>query len=63
MNRGQTFYRFNFHNDLVGDQLQELDRAAAQLNVSRQAVIKIFVRQALDQQQFGPAREKDKLSP
>ena len=29
--------------------LRELDEAAAQLNVSRQAVIKTFIRQALDQ--------------
>ena len=31
------------------DMLQELDVAARELNVSRQAVIKIFVRQALNQ--------------
>jgi hypothetical protein len=35
--------------DFTGDMLQELDRAASELNVSRQAVIKVFLRQALDQ--------------
>jgi metal-responsive CopG/Arc/MetJ family transcriptional regulator len=30
--------------------LEELDRAAKELNVSRQAVIKTLIRQALDQQ-------------
>lgn len=36
--------------DFAQDMLQELDAAASQLNVSRQAVIKLFVRQALNQQ-------------
>jgi hypothetical protein len=35
--------------DLTATMLKELDRAAAELNVSRQAVIKTLVRQALDQ--------------
>jgi hypothetical protein len=35
--------------DLTAAMLKELDRAAAELNVSRQAVIKTLVRQALDQ--------------
>ena len=35
--------------DFAKDMLQELDAAARELNVSRQAVIKIFVRQALNQ--------------
>jgi metal-responsive CopG/Arc/MetJ family transcriptional regulator len=30
--------------------LEELDRAAKELNISRQAVIKTLIRQALDQQ-------------
>jgi len=34
--------------DLTAGMLQELDRAALELNVSRQAVIKTLVRQALD---------------
>jgi Ribbon-helix-helix protein, copG family len=35
--------------DLTAEMLQELDQAAQALNVSRQAVIKTLVRQALDQ--------------
>jgi hypothetical protein len=35
--------------DLTAPMLEELDRAAQELNVSRQAVIKTLVRQALDQ--------------
>jgi metal-responsive CopG/Arc/MetJ family transcriptional regulator len=35
--------------DLTAEMLEELDRAARDLNVSRQAVIKTLVRQALDQ--------------
>ena len=34
--------------DFTSSMLNELDQAAGQLNVSRQAVIKTFVRQALD---------------
>jgi hypothetical protein len=35
--------------DITTAMLQELDKAAQELNVSRQAVIKTLVRQALDQ--------------
>ena len=35
--------------DLTAAMLEELDRAAQDLNVSRQAIIKTLVRQALDQ--------------
>jgi hypothetical protein len=35
--------------DLAAGMLEELDNAARELNVSRQAVIKTLVRQALDQ--------------
>lgn len=35
--------------DFAAPMLDELDRAAKELNVSRQAVIKILIRQALDQ--------------
>ena len=35
--------------DVTAAMLEELDRAAKELNVSRQAVIKTLVRQALDQ--------------
>ena len=49
-NRGrmmQPIQRVNL--DLTEGMLQELDQAAAALNVSRQAVIKTLLRQALDQ--------------
>ncbi|MFZ0308575.1 MAG: ribbon-helix-helix protein, CopG family [Candidatus Sulfotelmatobacter sp.] len=36
--------------DLAPGMLEELDRAAKELNISRQAVIKSLIRQALDQQ-------------
>jgi hypothetical protein len=36
--------------DLTSGMLEELDRAAQDLNISRQAVIKTLIRQALDQQ-------------
>ena len=35
--------------DFTSSMLNELDRASRELNVSRQAVIKTFLRQALDQ--------------
>lgn len=35
--------------DVTSAMLEELDRAALELNISRQAVIKTLVRQALDQ--------------
>jgi hypothetical protein len=35
--------------DITASMLEELDKAARELNVSRQAVIKTLVRQALDQ--------------
>jgi hypothetical protein len=49
-NRGrlvQPIQRVNV--DFSLSMLQELDRAAAELNISRQAVIKTLVRQGLDQ--------------
>jgi hypothetical protein len=36
--------------DLAAGMLEELDRAAKELNISRQAVIKTLIRQALDRQ-------------
>ncbi|MGC1648676.1 MAG: ribbon-helix-helix protein, CopG family [Candidatus Sulfotelmatobacter sp.] len=36
--------------DVAAGMLEELDRAAKELNISRQAVIKTLIRQALDQQ-------------
>ena len=44
--------------DLTQDMLRELDSRAARLNVSRQAVIKTLLRQALDQD--GPRRPSSK---
>lgn len=35
--------------DFAVEMLQELDQVAAELNISRQAVIKSYLRQALDQ--------------
>ena len=35
--------------DFTADMLRELDQLAAELNISRQAVIKSYLRQALDQ--------------
>jgi hypothetical protein len=46
--------------DLTAAMLDELDRAAADLNVSRQAVIKTLVRQALDQHYLAQRSRKDK---
>ena len=49
-NRGQMMQPIQRVNvDFTGSMVEELDRAAAELNVSRQAVIKAFVRQCLDQ--------------
>jgi metal-responsive CopG/Arc/MetJ family transcriptional regulator len=45
--------------DLAAGMLDELDQAAKELNVSRQAVIKTLIRQALDQQYL--ARERRSL--
>ncbi len=44
--------------DFTTSMLQELDQAAAELNVSRQAVIKAFVRQALDQHHLAQGARK-----
>jgi hypothetical protein len=43
----QSIQRVNV--DVTASMLEELDKAAQDLNVSRQAVIKTLVRQALDQ--------------
>ena len=42
--------------DLAAGMLEELDKAAKELNVSRQAVIKTLIRQALDQQYLARGR-------
>ena len=44
--------------DFTASMLQELDRTAAELNVSRQAVIKTLVRQALDQHHLAQQARK-----
>jgi len=44
--------------DFTAAMLQELDQTAAELNVSRQAVIKTFVRQALDQHHLAQKARK-----
>ncbi len=41
--------------DFSAPMLEELDKAAEELNVSRQAVIKTLVRQALDQHYLSSA--------
>jgi hypothetical protein len=47
--------------DFTSPMLQELDMAAKELNISRQALIKTMIRQALDQRYLaGNARKKVK---
>jgi metal-responsive CopG/Arc/MetJ family transcriptional regulator len=41
--------------DLAAGMLEELDRAAEELNISRQAVIKTLIRQGLDRQYLARA--------
>ena len=49
-NRGEMMQPIQRVNvDLTAGMLHELDQAAAELNVSRQAVMKSIIRQALDQ--------------
>jgi hypothetical protein len=58
-NRGkmmQPIQRVNV--DFTASMLGELDQAAAELNVSRQAVIKAFVRQALDHHHLAQGARK-----
>jgi hypothetical protein len=58
-NRGKMMRRIQRVNvDFTASMLQELDHAAAELNVSRQAVIKAFVRQALDQHHLAQGARK-----
>jgi hypothetical protein len=44
--------------DFAGPMLEELDNAAKELNVSRQAVIKVLIRQALDQHYLALAQHR-----
>jgi hypothetical protein len=46
--------------DLAAGMLEELDRAAKELNISRQAVIKTLIRQALDMQHLARERRSTK---
>ena len=48
--------------DFAQDMLGELDVAARELNVSRQAVIKIFVRQALNQHYLAQKARDEKTA-
>ena len=58
-NRGKMMRPIQRVNvDFTASMLQELDQAAAELNVSRQAVIKAFVRQALDQHYLAQGARK-----
>jgi metal-responsive CopG/Arc/MetJ family transcriptional regulator len=43
--------------DFASPMLDELDNAAKELNISRQAVIKTLIRQALDQHYLAIARQ------
>ena len=52
-NRGRMMKPIQQVNvDFSGEMLRELDQAAADLNVSRQAVIKVFLRHALNHRQL-----------
>ncbi len=44
--------------DFTAAMLQELDQLAAELNVSRQAVIKSYLRQALDQHRMAKSQAR-----
>ena len=46
--------------DFTAPMLEELDRRAEELNVSRQAVIKTLIRQALDQHYLATAATADR---
>jgi hypothetical protein len=62
-NQGQMMSPIRRVNlDLAPGMLAELDRAAAELNVSRQAVIKTLIRQALDQQYLARSVPRRKLA-
>jgi len=59
-NKGKMKYPTQRVNvDFTIDMLKELDEIASELNISRQAVIKSFLRQALDQHYLA---KKEKVS-
>jgi len=47
--------------DLAPGMLEELDKAAKEMNISRQAVIKTLIRQALDQQYLARAHSPQRF--
>ena len=49
--------------DVTAHMLEELDQAARDLNVSRQAVIKTMVRQALDQHYLAQSARRSQPEP
>ena len=49
--------------DVTAGMLEELDKAARDLNVSRQAVIKTLVRQALDQHYLAQRARRPRQAP
>ncbi len=49
--------------DFASPMLEELDSAAQQLNISRQAVIKTLIRQALDQHYLATAHHPSAKQP
>jgi hypothetical protein len=49
--------------DVTASMLEELDQAAEDLNVSRQAVIKTLVRQALDQHYLAQRARRPQSAP
>ena len=58
-NRGKMMQPIRRVNvDFTASMLQELDQTAAELNVSRQAVIKSLVRQALDRHHLAQGARK-----
>jgi metal-responsive CopG/Arc/MetJ family transcriptional regulator len=54
----QPIQRINL--DVTTDMLRELDQTASELNVSRQAVIKVFIRHALDQHHLAQHARRNK---
>jgi hypothetical protein len=59
MNRGKMMRPIQRVNvDFTASILQELDQAAAEQNVSRQAVVKVFVRQSLDRHHLAQRARK-----
>ena len=56
----QPIQRVNL--DVTSSMLEELDKAVQDLNVSRQAVIKTLVRQALDQHYLAQGARRPQLA-